>query len=195
MDGAAPTESVRDRIELLDHLHLEGLSCAEIGVCSGTFSEEIYKRRPKRLYLVDPWNTKHRLPDKDEVKDGMSENGYLAVRLKFGRDPSVVIVRKTSFSASLDMPDRTLDFVYIDANHYFRYAYADLLLWYPKLKKGGWLTGHDYNRDEWNVREAVDAFVKVSGERVGIVTGEPAGRNPNTCSGFWGNSFAIRKTR
>ena len=188
-------EVVKDRIALLDRLGLEGKVCAEIGVCSGTYSVEIHRRRPKRLYLIDPWYGKGRLPDKDEVRGGMGENGYLSVRLKFDKDPSVEIIKKTSFDASLDIPGQTLDFVFIDADHSYEYAFADLLLWYPKVKTGGWLAGHDYNRNEWNVREAVDSFVKVSGEMVSIITGEPAGRNPKICSGFWGNSFAIKRTR
>lgn len=194
-ETAHEIEVVENRVTLLDRLGIQGWSCAEIGVCSGAYSQEIYKRRPKQLYLIDPWNSKNGLPDKDEVKNGMGNNGYLAVRLKFGRDPSVAIIRKTSFAASLDIPDQTLDFAFIDADHSYECAYSDLLLWYPKVKTGGWLAGHDYNRRLWGVREAVDSFAKVSGEKVGIITGEPEGVNPKVCSGFWGNSFAIQKTR
>ena len=179
-------ESVNNRRELLDRIGVEGRVCAEVGVCSGDYSSEIRKRKPKLLYLIDSWAFNERSL-KGGLLGGMGENGYLAVRLKFGKDPSVVIVRKTSFEASLSIPERSLDLVYIDADHSFEYAYADLLLWYPKLKRGGWLTGHDYERrtPEWGVRRAVDIFLLVSEERVRMATCE-ARPTPN--------SFAIQKT-
>lgn len=47
-----------------------------------------------------------------------------------------------------------VDFVFIDASHSYEDVMADIDAWYPKIKKGGVLAGHDY---EWKgVRRAVN---------------------------------------
>jgi methyltransferase family protein len=40
--------------------------------------------------------------------------------------------------------DESCDFVYIDADHSFDAVTVDLRTWYPKLKVGGVMSGHDY---------------------------------------------------
>jgi hypothetical protein len=40
--------------------------------------------------------------------------------------------------------DNSLDFVYIDANHTYEGVKEDIKYWYPKVKPGGLLLGHDY---------------------------------------------------
>jgi cephalosporin hydroxylase len=45
--------------------------------------------------------------------------------------------------------NNSLDFVYIDANHAYNYVVQDIELWYPKVKKGGYLCGHDYIDMDW----------------------------------------------
>jgi len=53
-------------------------------------------------------------------------------------------VRSTSLEASAFYRDRSLDFVFIDAAHDYENVIADLEHWYPKVKKGGFIGGHDY---------------------------------------------------
>ena len=36
------------------------------------------------------------------------------------------------------------DAIYIDANHTYEAAKQDIELWYPKVRKGGMICGHDY---------------------------------------------------
>ena len=45
--------------------------------------------------------------------------------------------------------------MFIGANHTYEEVKKDLGAWYPKIKKGGWITGHDYVAD---VKKAVDEF-------------------------------------
>lgn len=40
--------------------------------------------------------------------------------------------------------DASLDFVFIDATHNYESFRADLLAWFPKVKLGGLIAGHDY---------------------------------------------------
>lgn len=63
--------------------------------------------------------------------------------------------RETSLQASENFFDGTLDFVFIDASHDYQSVKDDIEAWYPKVKKGGVLAGHDY--PDWpGVKKAVD---------------------------------------
>lgn len=185
-------EVVTDRVALLDHLELKGKACAEIGVCHGEYSIEILRRSPQILHLVDAWSCEGRsIYGRHTVRNGMGHTGYLAVSLRFRGNPSVNIIHRTSLEAALDFPDGELDFVYIDADHSLPFVYADLFLWYPKVKRGGWIAGHDFNHTNkaFKVDEAVQMFTMVTGEKLSIVTGEKCNDGPIA------SSFAIKKTR
>ena len=52
--------------------------------------------------------------------------------------------------------NESLDFVFIDGNHIYEAVKADINAWFPKIKKGGVLAGHDYQFP--GVRRAVDEF-------------------------------------
>jgi len=62
-----------------------------------------------------------------------------------------------SVSMSEQFEDGSLDLIYIDGDHSFNGVYGDLRAWYPKLRPGGVLSGHDYTplrrdgvRKGWN---------------------------------------------
>jgi hypothetical protein len=40
--------------------------------------------------------------------------------------------------------DEYFDLVYIDASHWYKDVISDIETWLPKIKKGGYLSGHDY---------------------------------------------------
>jgi cephalosporin hydroxylase len=77
-------------------------------------------------------------------------------------------VRMTSLDASKLYEDESLDFVFIDASHEYEDVLDDLNAWYPKVKKGGTIAGHDYMVFE-PVTRAVNEFfgtkILHSGER------------------------------
>jgi len=61
----------------------------------------------------------------------------------------------TSEEASKLFNDNNFDFIFIDAEHLYDFVKQDLTNWYPKLKTGGILAGHDYRE---GVQQAVDEF-------------------------------------
>lgn len=69
--------------------------------------------------------------------------------------------RMGSVEAATLYPDNSLEFVFIDANHEYEAVKADLAAWYPKVKQGGHIAGHDYISDE-RVKKAVDEFFEGS---------------------------------
>lgn len=114
---------------------------AEIGVDKGEFSEKI-ARSGLKLYSIDPWFS---YEDYEHTR-GQKKLDSLYERTKhvLAPYPNCSIVRETSMDAAKDFEDRSLDFVYIDGNHQFKYVAEDICEWSKKVKVGGVICGHDY---------------------------------------------------
>lgn len=68
-------------------------------------------------------------------------------------------VYKTSDDAALEFEDESLDFVFIDGLHTYDQVLRDCINYYPKVKKGGYIIGHDFARIQ-DVNKAVVEFAK-----------------------------------
>lgn len=164
--------------ELLNKLGLNG-SGVEIGVQKGIYSESILSRSNlSKLYLCDSWrhfNEDYR--DIANVDNQSHERCFQETKQRLARFSNrIEILRMLSLEATPLFKDETLDFVYIDANHTYQCALDDIRNWYPKVKKGGLIAGHDYidgNLPEavFGVRSAVNEFFKKA--RCIFVTNEP----------------------
>jgi hypothetical protein len=60
----------------------------------------------------------------------------------------IVPIKKTSVEASKLFEDKSLDFVFIDASHLYEEVKKDINHWFPKVKIGGYIGGHDYTNNE-----------------------------------------------
>ena len=132
-------------------------SGAEIGVRGGHYSLRLCRNIPGlKIKCVDPWNSFRR--NSQRKMDAYFENTRIRM------EPyNAEIIRKTSMEASKDIPDGSLDFVYIDAMHEFDSVMMDIILWSPKVRKEGMVSGHDYTPDDrfCGVVSAVEAYTKV----------------------------------
>ncbi len=68
-----------------------------------------------------------------------------------------IVIKAKSVDAAAEVPDASLDFVFIDADHVEESVRADILAWRPKIRSGGVLAGHDINNCS-GVRAAVDSL-------------------------------------
>lgn len=59
----------------------------------------------------------------------------------------VRVMRSLSKHAALEVPDESLDVVYIDGDHTCRGIVTDLVAWWPKIRPGGVLGGDDFVED------------------------------------------------
>lgn len=66
------------------------------------------------------------------------------------------LVCDTTHRAADEFADGSFDFVFIDADHSYDAAKDDIARWRPKVRKGGWLGGHDYSKHFPGVIQAVD---------------------------------------
>lgn len=115
----------------------------EIGVFKGEFSEHILTNWKGILYMVDPFRPMNDYHDKSQHPDSFSYLNETIGNIHKFQDRGLPLVM-TSEQASNLFADNSLDFVYIDGNHQYKYVKQDLELWYPKVKKGGYLMGDDY---------------------------------------------------
>jgi len=63
---------------------------------------------------------------------------------EFIENGSCFMHKKYSVDACNNFDDSSLDLVFIDANHTYDYVKEDIECWYPKIRNGGILSGHDY---------------------------------------------------
>lgn len=152
-----------------------GGCCAEIGVDRGDFSRRILNvNSPAELHLIDPWEYRPAGTYAD-ARYGGDRGGsqekmdavYRSVRERFREEMAsgrVQVHRKTSAAAAESFPPGHFDWVYIDGNHLYEHVKRDLNLFFPKVRRGGYLAGDDYGVEGWwddGVTRAVDEFVTV----------------------------------
>lgn len=142
---------------------------AEIGVWKGAYAVTFCQQNPSmHMLCVDPWvsypawlDTKNELPP-DRAERFMEEAHRIAVATL--TPYNTTITRAFSAEAAATVPDRSLDLVYIDANHVFEAVLEDLLCWMPKVRSGGIIAGHDFrrftNKPTIHVVEAVQAYTR-----------------------------------
>lgn len=115
---------------------------AEIGVQAGAYSKVLCENIPGvKLHCVDAWE---KYPG---YIDFVSPSTYIAHEKEARRvlaPYNCNLIKKYSMDAVKDFPDRSLDFVYLDANHDIRHVIEDITEWSRKIKKGGIISGHDY---------------------------------------------------
>lgn len=171
-EGTRPTKLLQMRRLDLGALSIERgwTRGAEIGVWKGAFSAALLAANPDlHMLCVDPWasypgwlDTKNDAPE----APAMIAHAY-AEAVERLTPLNCTIVRKFSAEAAADVPNGSLDFVFIDGNHVYDAVIEDLTLWSPKVKPGGLICGHDYrrftNKPTIHVVDAVDAFTKARG--------------------------------
>lgn len=129
----------------------DGLIGVEVGVGLGDNASEIlHCWRLEKLYLVDPYIS---YGDKNhEYQKHVKEEAAKKIvffNAKWIYEESVIAANQFS--------DNSVDFVYIDAKHDYNSVSEDITAWFPKVKFGGIIGGHDFDsaEDNYGVMRAV----------------------------------------
>lgn len=108
-----------------------GAKCVEVGTRYGDLALEVIQARPDlNLTVVDSW------------QGSFADAEPIAYEKLKGKN--VVLHKGESVDAARFFNDGSLDLVYIDAAHDYANVTADIDAWWPKVKAGGILSGHDY---------------------------------------------------
>ena len=143
--------------------------CVEIGSYSGE-GTVVLADHFKEVLAVDPWENgydpndvaSHQCPMED-VFNAFTERTKIKGNINFSRGKSL--------DALEFVADGSLDLVYVDGDHRYEGALADIKGWLPKIRKGGCMTGHDFSFP--TVRQALSEAFK--GDYLALFQGDSWG--------------------
>eukprot|EP01065_Artemidia_motanka_P027018 TRINITY_DN3225_c0_g1_i1.p1 TRINITY_DN3225_c0_g1~~TRINITY_DN3225_c0_g1_i1.p1 ORF type:complete len:413 (+),score=114.82 TRINITY_DN3225_c0_g1_i1:46-1239(+) len=126
----------------------------EIGVRWGEFSTALLKKVANlTLYMVDPWTSQENYTDLVNIKSRVRGNEllsgddmyeYVAQKMTRAFGHRARVLRMFGGDAAARFANRSVDFLYIDARHDYKAVTEDLEAWWPKLRPGGVMSGHDF---------------------------------------------------
>lgn len=135
-----------------------GSTFVEVGCWRGRSSvylgvEVFNSAKDINVVCVDTWEGSEEHQGMDILKDdGLWKDFLHNIEPLSG---VITPLRGTSLEGSSSFEDGTLDFVFIDASHDYQSVKDDIEAWYPKVRQGGVISGHDY--PDWEgVKKAVD---------------------------------------
>jgi predicted O-methyltransferase YrrM len=125
----------------------DNLSIVEIGSYAGGSTSIILSNFPKsKINCVDIWEKyveegsvydmdiqELELKEAEEVFNELCKNNINITKNKMSSNDYVKSIE-----------DESIDFVYIDGNHQYTSVKEDIEKWYPKVKMGGFICGHDF---------------------------------------------------
>lgn len=144
----------RPMIKYIAALNQKSLVGAEIGVGSGANSASIFQTLDmKRLHGVDPYPPNlGKITKENPVPVEAKDTAFSALK-----DKPVVWHIETSLDAAKKI-DEQLDFVYIDGLHDYKSVMDDIIAWYPLVREGGVVGGHDFTLQGGGVIDAATKF-------------------------------------
>jgi len=150
------SNEIHHRVELPLLLTRKGLlgTAAELGVHRGDFAALFLNRWPGKEYLcIDHYQ--------DYSSLGLREIDRKVAHVQLARyGDRVKWIQEDSTLALRALPRESLDFVYIDAEHLEWAVAEDILAAWPRIRPGGILAGHDFDRDFIGTVFAVRAFAE-----------------------------------
>jgi len=123
------------------------LAGVEVGVQGGVFAKEMLTRWKscKSYLLVDLWAKQENYQDLANADNARQELIMQDAMRNVSPWQSIIkVCRNYSTACAHHIPAASLDFVYIDARHDYKGVLQDLRSYWPKLRVGGILAGHDY---------------------------------------------------
>ena len=136
----------------LINLHLgKDIVGAEVGVHRGLTFCTFLQMCPniKTLHGVDCYLPSQSEPTEDYIMDEKEAEFVKMIafhNIKYsGFSDKVIFHEKDSVDAANEIEDESLDFVFLDAAVTSDELFRDLYAWYPKVKIGGLIAGHDWN--------------------------------------------------
>lgn len=142
---------------------LGSLRIAEVGVSKGENAKTMMENLPlAKFFLIDSYdifNPTFQFKEEEKIKVfNLDERERFINQAKLNVADSGGIrcewIIEDSVEAAKNFPDGYFHFVYLDAEHDYSSVKKDIEAWWPKVKEGWILGGHDYGEDvEKAVRE------------------------------------------
>jgi hypothetical protein len=143
---------IRNREQLPLLLNSLGLNLrgVELGTFKGEFSKTLLSLWPGNLFMIDVWRELDSSEYDDQSNHLFHQDSYLQAMKNTSEFSERAHMIRCRGNIARDLfENESLDFVYIDANHTYESVSDDILTWYPKVRSGGILAGHDYLKLEY----------------------------------------------
>ena len=121
-------------------------SVVEIGSLNGRSAYALLNGCKGKVYAVDTF-------ERPGTYDAFSKN--------VGHFENLRVYKMKSLKAAKEFKNKSIDMVFIDANHSYEAVKADIKAWLPKTKR--LICGHDYEPEQWPgvVKAVNEKFNKV----------------------------------
>lgn len=174
------TLSHRDQLgTFLAGLGLKG-TIVEVGTLGGDYADVLLRTWPGEVHCVDPWMNQPESVYFDGANKANFNQVFAGVRRRFADNPRCKLLRMFSANAVGLYDDGELAAVYLDGNHALPYVRGDMATWWPKIKIGGMLCGHDfYTRYDQDTNSDAQTAVMEFAEIIGV---QP---NCNWCTSWY----------
>jgi hypothetical protein len=138
------------------------LTGVEIGTYEGENAYNILKHLSiEHLYCIDPYSKYNEYIDSLDVNAA-----FETAKKRLSKFTSKVTFIVEKSEDAIDKIPPLVDFVYIDGNHLYDYVRRDIELYYPRVKCGGVIGGHDIWMDD--VNRAVFEFARERDLKVNV---------------------------
>jgi hypothetical protein len=140
-------KKIRTRTEIPLFLSTHGLNrrLFEIGVRFAYNAEQLLSCNPEILVLVDHYRDTSNMEQQDtNLKQDELDKIYTEAYRRFLPEKSVRLYRGTSKMASSAFPLMWFDYGYVDDDHSEKGSFESMCNWWPKVRQGGIMAGHDY---------------------------------------------------
>jgi predicted O-methyltransferase YrrM len=138
----------------------------EVGVWKGhsiSYLAKEFKNNNKtpKIYAVDLWEETYKWSDNIKLRSQVPYlyDIYTENKKQNGVNDMIIDLKGLSWEMANNFKDGEVDFVFIDADHTYESVVKDINAWLPKIKKGGMISGHDYN-NPCGVKKAVVELIK-----------------------------------
>eukprot|EP00775_Hariotina_reticulata_P002367 gene2367-2672_t len=194
---AKPLTPIKSRGHIGLLLQEEGLKIgAELGVQAGQFASETLQswHNCTRYYLIDTWAPQSNYKDYANVPQERHDEFMAQAMLQLKPYKAKTVWMKTTTAAAAKLIPEPLDYVYVDARHDYCGVLEDIQTYWPLIRPGGIMAGHDYENapdvmqqsgQDWSlcangtihqgsVQAAVNEFFSSQGSQVVVTYREAA---------------------
>lgn len=131
----------------------------EVGTKEGRLTAHVLEHcRQARVMACDPWEPQP--PSADRDAETYADWDFKQIADTFQRLTApwadrLQFVQEVGDTLALSVLDGSADVVFLDARHDLASVRSDIRTWWPKVRPGGWLAGHDFNHKWPGVQRAV----------------------------------------
>eukprot|EP00550_Attheya_septentrionalis_P004867 CAMPEP_0198298338 /NCGR_PEP_ID=MMETSP1449-20131203/40604_1 /TAXON_ID=420275 /ORGANISM="Attheya septentrionalis, Strain CCMP2084" /LENGTH=252 /DNA_ID=CAMNT_0043999585 /DNA_START=28 /DNA_END=783 /DNA_ORIENTATION=- len=139
---------IKDRKHIPRLLQARGFTDgAEIGVKYGRHAHIILSQWAscKSFRLIDLWQEQENYIDGSNANNVQQDQRFEGAKSMLAQwKDKTTFLRMLSTEAAKTIPAQSLDYIYIDARHDYCGVKEDMEAYYPKLRPGGIMAGHDF---------------------------------------------------